>query len=268
MQVETANCFFDYFLGSLHSRTEMLHSQGCHCTVDDMASEQPRRPTIPQREGAEGSSRASSRDGLSLYRSISRQLHGDPLKYEFVLNAVLDHFLRVWIQPSHDKYGLYCKYREEWPCPSRAGTFFGALACPDLGASQGDVAFVSVLSVITNALNIRLVIWPSLPNSGTKPLNEVGPVACPEYHLLQSKAEDRRLGFCYDSLLEDESGQALVALMRRYKGQKILPVKEIGWYGFGPEGGRPQCYNEYRSVSIEPLDTLVKFTFGFNTRPA
>ncbi|KAI9700877.1 MAG: hypothetical protein M1836_002247 [Candelina mexicana] len=183
-------------------------------------------------------------DGLSLYRSLSRQLNGDPQKYVSILNAVLDHFLRIWIQHDHPRHQEYERFSTRWPHNGPVTTFFGALSCPDLTASAGPRSFKDVLWVIANALNVRLVIWKSIPDRlKNQPIHEIGPMAFPECHVLQRGPEGSSEVDHYDSLLEDESGKTLIEYMHSQKGRSDLEAKEICWYGNGFE-----CYNGYRPL--------------------
>ncbi|KAI9715133.1 MAG: hypothetical protein M1812_006112 [Candelaria pacifica] len=201
---------------------------------------QGRRPII-QMDEIEG-------DGLSLYRSLSRQLNGDPHEYVSVLNAVLDHFLRVWIQADHPRHQEYKAYSISWP-DRPVKTFFGAISCPDLIAGAGPRIFEQVLWVIANALSIRLVIWTSVPHGpSTQPLHRVGMMTFPEYHVFQSGPHSLNGSYRHGSLVEDESGKALIAYMHHQKRNSDLEVKEICWYGKSPNVSEFECYNEYRPL--------------------
>ena len=40
-------------------------------------------------------------DELSLYRVLARHLYGDSSNFEIVLDATIDHLLRVWVNSKH-----------------------------------------------------------------------------------------------------------------------------------------------------------------------
>lgn len=215
-------------------------------------------------------------DGCSFYRSLARQLDGNPDHYWTIRDAVLDHYIREFINQG-GQGGLYSRYTAfDNNFPShRYGPFFFALSAPDPAIArppnelEGDV-----LLVICNALNIRIIIW----DDSYTVLHQRGAVACPEYHMKQVPDVEGREGLRFDSLFHDESGATLVDNLLRVKhdGQP-LDIREITWWrdphpedwtdnhtlhALGEKDTRtripypPQqhreykCYNEHLPVSI------------------
>lgn len=70
-------------------------------------------------------------DGLSFYRAIARMVIGDPRKYESILNAVLEHYLHVFLDRSHDFHADYTLWDATQSFP-RTQTIFEALSSLDL----------------------------------------------------------------------------------------------------------------------------------------
>ncbi len=215
-------------------------------------------PPFPERSAPiirfqEGRSTVSGldHDGLSLYRSLSRQLYGDPSNYTFVLKAVQDHFLRVWLDPLNQLHESYQQYVSRWDRSSPVSTFFGSLSCPDLITGEW------TLTVIANALDVSIVIWDQVPVPRAPPprqVAKVGPVSFPEVHILRttSNTSSEHSIYHHDSLLEDESGYALIDFMTRQKSRKDLDIKEIIWWDDGGDdiNRRFRCWNEYRGVGV------------------
>ena len=80
----------------------------------------------PQRQR----STLSLTDGLSFYRAVATHIIGDPTKHQYIHNAVLAHYLQVFLNnqdPLHHHYLLYNTSNGH-----TIKTFFGALSCPDL----------------------------------------------------------------------------------------------------------------------------------------
>lgn len=215
-------------------------------------------------------------DGCSFYRSLARQLDGDPDHYWRIRDAVLYHYIRVFIDQGRQGglYSRYIAFDNNFPA-HRYGSFFFALSFPDpVIARPPQETDGDVLLVICNALNIRIVIW----GDNHTLLGQGGAVACPEYHMKLVPDVGGREGVRFDSLLNDESGATLVDRLLRVKHDSYpLAIKEITWWrdphpenwtdnrilnALGEKDTRtripdpPQqqreykCYNEHLPVSI------------------
>ncbi|KAI9711417.1 MAG: hypothetical protein M1812_007162 [Candelaria pacifica] len=209
-------------------------------------------PAIPQREEStpEG---GLDNDGFSLYKCLARQVYGDPSIYTSVLKAVQDHFLRVWLQPQDRLYESYTQYVSQWNTNSSISTFFGSLSCPEVATDA------STLTVIANALDVCIVLWEQVPMPGDPPPERfavAGSPSFPEVHILQTaiNVSNEHCSYRYDSLLEDESGHALIELMTRQKDRDDLDVKEIIWWeeDGGGDVRNYRCWNEYRNKEPRP----------------
>jgi hypothetical protein len=116
--------------------------------------------------------------GESFYRSLARQIHGNPDHVDYIRAAVHDHFLRLWTQASQTSpagvlAGGYKNYvrnfedfvgRDPWAKESCAKSFIGGLQCPDLvlcgcvpGSNRESLA-KAFLAVISAALQIKIVL--------------------------------------------------------------------------------------------------------------
>lgn len=97
-------------------------------------------------------------DRLSFYRAVATHIIGDPTKHQYIHNAVLAHYLQVFLNnqdPLHHHYLLYNTSNGH-----TIKTFFGALSCPDLVLCncQHDFSMSkAVITVISNALQVKLV---------------------------------------------------------------------------------------------------------------
>ena len=102
-----------------------------------------------------------------------------PLIMKSVLNAVLIHYLRVKVDmqnPYNAEYGSFDEILF-----NKTNSFFGGLSCQDLCVCPCTLndSSKNILKVITNALNIRIVIWEDDMTTSHKE----GPVDFPEYHV-------------------------------------------------------------------------------------
>ena len=214
-------------------------------------------------------------DGCSFYRSLARQLQGNPDYFWVLRDAVLDHYIRVFIDQGRQDalHQTYDSFDRRFP--SRLGPFFHALASPDATIARppreidGDV-----LLVICNTFNIRVAIWD---DNGTI-LRQRGSVTCPEYHMKQVADRHSDRGFRFDSLIADESGGTLVDHILSVKSTNTpLDIREITWWrephnaewtdnrilnalneqtprpALGPtlQSREYRCYNEYLPVSTQ-----------------
>jgi len=163
-------------------------------------------------------------DGLSLYRALSRQHTGDPNNYLDTMNAVLDHYLRVWvnqIHPSHEAVRVY-----EDNVFEQVDTFFNALACPDAVLLK---EWPDVMEYIADVLNIQLHVWRRGPDepegeSSYRHVSSYGKASLPVYHVQQSQhrgvqgSDGLSLTMThFDSLVQDESGKQLITFLRAKK---------------------------------------------------
>lgn len=204
-------------------------------------------------------------DGLSLYRALSRLTLGDPVHFVPLMNSVLEHFLRslvderastdsngrlVFDDIHHERYSYFDAY-----FPQSTKTFFGALCCPDLVICPCEphrAASVAVLEVITNALNIRLVVH----TDDMQLLFDGGPVQLPLY---QVKLEQGQTDDCHHrvvSLESASSGRSLIEYLcsqgdylASLPAPNALKIKQIMWY-FDHSDDQVKDYNGYSSVRI------------------
>lgn len=220
-------------------------------------------------------------DGITLYRALARQHIGDPCKEEVILNAVLEHFIRVLLDEKHVLHQCYLKSNRT-KCKIRAQeyTFFGLLACPDFGlcpcqrnrSSRNDGRndekvhqpfedSSPILAVIANALNVRIALW----DSKGLPVVEYGPVTVPMYHVkFRADTQGKCLHRC-SALIKVDDGAALIDYLIQQRGKKTgLQIKRLSWRGVKSAIGDPNqfyfkedqmstefdCFNEYRTVSL------------------
>ncbi|KAI9715134.1 MAG: hypothetical protein M1812_006113 [Candelaria pacifica] len=210
-------------------------------------------------------------DGLSLYRALSRQMNGDPSKFNDTMNAVLDHFLRVWSDPSHTLHKQYDALGRQFVAGD-IDTFFGALSCPDVAFGQWHPetgARKVLMDFIANALNVRIVIWKLRDGSHQKPdvieksLYEdkklYGDATFPVYHMLATPVRSFQgklpATTHFDSLLPDESGKALIQYMMKEKvDNTMVDIKEMHWWWGEPRYNlEPDSFNEYAMGIPTPL---------------
>ncbi|KAI9700876.1 MAG: hypothetical protein M1836_002246 [Candelina mexicana] len=212
-------------------------------------------------------SKTSRSDGLSLYRALSRQTNGDPQKYKYTLNSILDHFLRVWADPNHSLHDEYTILGKKFSAGD-INTFFGALACPDVALGRWDqeqAVRKTLLNFIANALNIRITIWVSAEahkqDQRGKTIKQqrrtgsYGDASFPIYHILATpvgKVPGERLSLThFDSLLPDETGRTLIHFLMKQKVEnKQLKIREMHWWWEEQKEGNtpkftPEWFNEY-----------------------
>lgn len=219
-------------------------------------------------------------DGISLYRALARHHIRDPCKEGVILNAVLEHFIRVLLDEKHMLYQCYLELNKT-KCKIRAQeyTFFGLLACPDLGlcpcqrnrssrsegrnnekVRQPFEDSSPILAVIANALNVRINLW----DSKRMPLAEYGPVTVPTYHVkFRADAQGKCMHRC-SALLKVDDGAALIDYLIQQRGERNgLQIKRLSWKRVksAPDPNQPyfkkdeissefDCFNEYRTVSL------------------
>lgn len=193
-------------------------------------------------------------DGFSFYRAVARHILGDPSLHQSIYDAVLTHYLRVIADdrnPYHDRYihfdGLSIDVVK---------TFVGGLSCPDLclGPQSPLYTAESILEVITNALDVKLV----LHNPDMKFRLESGPVSYPEYHVkFSSLGQDGNQYRC-SALTLSNNGRALINYLEQQQNG-ALPIRKILWWRNYDETGDYHCFNEYNPVcdqtQISPLAT-------------
>ena len=200
-------------------------------------------------------------DNLSFYRALSRQIIGDPKEYTHILNAVLEHYIRILnlaysrgegelgdrkrnsLEKLYWSYEESGRFREQHP-------FFQMLASPDryLCACAPAADSQAVLDVITNALNIRATVW-----SKDSMYYSSSPITSPEYHF-RASSQHGRCHHHFESLIEDHTGKCLIEymLVKQVEQQKLaegLQIKRVMWYDTS-SGQKPRCYNENRTVSL------------------
>jgi len=185
-------------------------------------------------------------DGITLYRALARQHIGDPCKEKAILNAVLEHFIRVLLNEKHGLHQCYLNFNKA-RCKIRAQeyTFFGLLACPDFGlcpcvknrsltddgnnnenVQQPHEDPGPILFVIANALNVRIALWDSKCLLG-----ECGPVTVPTYHVKFRVDGQRKCLHRCSALVEVDDGAALVDYLFQQRGKKnALQIKRMSWW--------------------------------------
>ena len=220
-------------------------------------------------------------DGITLYRALARHHIGDPCKEEVILNAVLEHFIRVLLDDKHVLHQCYLELNKT-KCRIRTQeyTFFGLLACPDFGLCpcQKNKSLSSdgrnnekvhqpfedsspILVVIANALNACIALW----DSKRLPLGQYGPVTVPMYHVMfRADTRGKCLHRC-SALSNADDGAALIDYIVQQRGEKNgLQIKRLSWKGVKPAKGDSNqsffkeaetstefdCFNEYRTVSL------------------
>ena len=188
-----------------------------------------RIPELIREEGEQDGSPPRKPDGCSFYRSLARQMQGDPNTFWRTQAAVLDHYVRVFIDQGRND-SLSATYTSfDIGLPTYLGPFFHRLASPDTSiADATQQGGGDVLSVICNTFNIRLVVWAD----NNTVLHQQGSVTCPEYHMkLVSDTRGKR-SVRFDSLIPDESGSSLVTYLLDFKSTNSqLDMREITWWG-------------------------------------
>ena len=219
-------------------------------------------------------------DGFSFYRALARHIIGDPTYYESVLHGVQTHYWRVLADKTNPYHNIYNPFEE-----IKFGTetkFFNALSSPDFwlcprGWQNGSQ---SIMLVVTNALNIKLVLW----KEHGKTYFDDGPVVFPEYHVkFPHDTSDQRTRSC-SALTAVNDGRALITFLERERlrlkdelDERALKIRRMAWW-LNPEWlnhlkayadielvptkwdepGKdiPEpppkylCYNEYATVSL------------------
>ena len=198
-----------------------------------------------------------SLDGLSFYRAIARQYIGDPTKYTSILNQVLEHYLRAFVDDQHPLHSEYVNLDADFTSP----TFFEALSRPDpvLCPCRGHLSNSGrVLSVITNALNVKVVVRNERAFAYQK-----GRLQAPESVVKFRALAPERCEHRCSSLTAADDGRAIIELLERRKQEfeqskrenfnqwdrDGLDIKLIAWYSdlWSFDGYR--CWSEWQNVS-------------------
>lgn len=227
-------------------------------------------------------------DELSFYRALARHTIGDPTYYESILHAVQTHYWRVLADEENPYHAEYKKFEqlEFWPTTK----FFGALSCPDfwLCPCGWQIGSPSILRVVTDALNIKIVLWQE-----DNTFLEDGPVEFPEYHVkFPNNIRNERTNCC-KALTPADDGRNLIRYLENERrrletepDENALKIRRLVWWrdpvedpeddassdshsssDVGPDGlywgpkkkeekinTAPrdyQCYNEYAPVSLQ-----------------
>lgn len=183
-------------------------------------------------------------DGFSFYRAVARHILGDPNLYKSIFEAVLTHYLLVIADdrnPYHDQYSKFDKLDVQY-----TETFVGGLSSPDLclGPQNSVHTASSILEVITNALDIKLVLHR---NDMTLWLQD-GPVNFPEYHVKFLLNVHTKNEYCCSVLTPANDGRVLIEYLEQHRND-VLPIGKIIWWREPDETGAYHCYNEYNPVS-------------------
>lgn len=223
-------------------------------------------PILESGSAPPGRSEQQLSSGPCFYRSLARHTVGNPDAHESIQNAVLDHYLRVWIDPSNGNYAYYRKIEHLQFRNGGLGTLFAALCCPDraLCPCESLSNREAVLLVIANALNIHLLV-----SSGSllEPQIEKGRGCGPLCHVRFS-SDPGIAGSCrhkVHTMAKDNTGRHLIGfLLEQKRVQRSLDIREMCWFRnkhwFHPSDEswtekvihEPHfhCYNEYKPVQL------------------
>ena len=227
-------------------------------------------------------------DELSFYRALARHTIGDPFYYESILHAVQTHYWRVLADEENPYHAEYKKFEQlEFGSTTK---FFGALSCPDfwLCPCGWQIGSPSILRVVTDALNIKIVLWKE-----DDTFLEDGPVEFPEYHVKFPRNIRNERTNCCKALTPADDGRNLIQYLEKERrrletepDENALKIRRLVWWRdpvedseddapsnpdstsdidsdglyWGPKikEGRTkksptvyQCYNEYAPVSIQ-----------------
>lgn len=191
-------------------------------------------------------------DELSFYKALARHTIGDAEYFESILHAVLTHYWRVVVDKNNPYHAVYKEFEaiEFKPTTTK---FFGALSSPDfwLCPSGWQNGSPYILRVVTDALNIKVVLW----GIDETMLWEDGPVDFPEYHFkFPDNTRNKRTKSC-SALTPANDGRALINFLederRRLEiepDENALKIRRIVWW-------RDPVEDEASSVSSSSSDS-------------
>lgn len=168
------------------------------------------------------------KDKFLFYSALARHTIGDPAYHESILHAVQTHYWRVLVDKSNPYHDVYALFEEIKFRPNIK--FFSALSSPDywLCPTGWQIDSRSILQVVSNALNIKIVIWRKRRKTL---IWEGGPVEFPEYHV--EFPDDTS---CI-ALTPDNDGRALIEFLEseRYRleketGENALRIRRLVWW--------------------------------------
>lgn len=169
--------------------------------------------------------------GLSLYRALARHIIGDPTYYKSILHAILTHYWRVLVDKSNPYHLEYKRFEEiEFGSSTK---FFNALSCPDSWLSFGwQNGSSSILRVVTNALDIKLVLWKE---GGI--FWEDGPVKLPEYQVEFGHNNGDKRTLCWRALTPANDGKILIKFLEGERSrlenepnENALRIRRLVWW--------------------------------------
>ncbi|KAK4967495.1 hypothetical protein LTR66_011964, partial [Elasticomyces elasticus] len=110
-------------------------------------------------------------DGLTLYRVLARHVYGDPRHYDFVLDATIDHFLRVWVNSEHPLHQEYHKLESSHDDKKTPG-LCELLMQPSMGFEHDRLSQVLRIIADAHACFLRVQEVPALINNSALNLRE------------------------------------------------------------------------------------------------
>ncbi|KAK7538737.1 uncharacterized protein J3D65DRAFT_658177 [Phyllosticta citribraziliensis] len=173
-------------------------------------------------------------DGRTLYRTLARQIIGDPNEFTYILGEVLHHYLRIWLNnqhPLHQRYHYFDQLE-----------FYKFLSKPDLSGSLP--VLNNVLEVVSNALRTHIILKFGERSS------VIGAAFSDHIRCRISVKRSRYNRYKFSSLVPEITGESLINQLITEKAQaesSNLPIKEIRWWwrkkklGNGPHF----CANEF-----------------------
>ncbi|KAK7538738.1 uncharacterized protein J3D65DRAFT_602719 [Phyllosticta citribraziliensis] len=167
-------------------------------------------------ESSDNPGEVNSPDGRAIYRALARQILGDPRNFNYILNEVLHHYLRAWLNPKHPFHKTYRLY------DNQVVNFYIYLSRP--GHSKLPDILARVLTVTSNALRTEIIVRRS--NDEEK----IG-VALSRHMQCRILEQERHKEMIYSSLILEDTGQDLINYMSAFKAQsQQLDIREIKWW--------------------------------------
>jgi hypothetical protein len=223
-------------------------------------------------------------NGRSVYRALARQVYGNPDLYEYAYSAVQDHWMRVSYMQNHVLLQMYRNFERHFGVQYPGDktpifpSFCGALTCPDMAlcpCAEEKMARM-VLTVMANALHVRIVLSKKEFQKEISEGDAYHRVCRIEFRQ-DERIQNSKCRHTIDSLVEDQSGKALIEYMARKKHSTTVPqIKEISWWLRDPSKyeNSPSsivyedfdCYNEYRDDNTipQPPPTDPSHLYGLN----
>lgn len=172
-------------------------------------------------------------DERTFYRALARHIIGDPAYHESILHAVLTHYWRVLVDKSNPYHLEYKNFEKIEFGPTTK--FFDALSRPThwlcfVGWQSGSQ---SILRVITNALNVKIVLW----NADQTDSREDGPVIFPEYSVEFVPVKGNKLTEKCIALTPANDGRRLIQFLEDKRSrleeetdENALRIRRLVWW--------------------------------------